>query len=182
MKLVLLLALAWLAVVPLAESDTIYTYTGDTFRRVSGVYGLEDRLSGFFVVNDAVTPPPGPQGAIFTPYLLSWSFTDGHQTLTESNSTATFVWGDTSDLGPGVVWNASIQTVSGDGFWSHRHSDRIDLARLGLDRASNVANVGPPDGSQPGTWAVQTVVPEPSTLLLVGLGLAGVAALRRRRP
>jgi len=73
----------------IASADTMYHYTGDTFRTVSGMYTLTDHLSGEFVVRDGFTPRPTTGGADWMAGLVSYSFTDGHQALTEANSAAT---------------------------------------------------------------------------------------------
>jgi hypothetical protein len=38
------------ALAPIADADTIYSYVGDTFRTVSGVYTLADRITGSFTL------------------------------------------------------------------------------------------------------------------------------------
>src|SRR5436190_923351 len=105
-----LLALLVLAGASGAEADTVfvYSYTGDTFGAATGVYTLADRITGQFVVDvDLVypgwSPANGIAGGNLTAGLLSYSMTDGHQTLTEANSTVFFRFGG---LDPGNHWLA----------------------------------------------------------------------------
>ena len=90
-------------------ADTIYTYTGDAFVAAwvlgplsVGVYTPADRITGSFTVGDGFIPGRLAIGAAFTygPFgpdravvdgVLDYAFTDGHQTLTKRNSTATIV-------------------------------------------------------------------------------------------
>ena len=73
-----------------AKADTVYSYVGDTFRFVQGVYTQVDRITGSFVLSGSFVPVAvtGPQ--LVTSSVVSYNFTDGHQTLTQSNSTGTF--------------------------------------------------------------------------------------------
>src|SRR5438552_5969050 len=113
--LALVLFVLCLSVVP-AHADTVYTYTGDYFGtfvyngqpRVAGVYTTADRITGSFTVADGFVPGFTSGGATFTGFgvlptangdyspstfmdgVLSYSFSDGHQTLTKANSTAAF--------------------------------------------------------------------------------------------
>jgi hypothetical protein len=71
-----------------AKADTLFTYVGGTFSFVQGVYVPGDRITGSFILPDSFIPAAtnGAQPVSF----LSYSFTDGHQTLTQYNSTAIF--------------------------------------------------------------------------------------------
>jgi hypothetical protein len=73
-----------------AKADTVYTYTGDTFMFAQGAYAPGDRITGSFVLSGSFVPiiEIGPQSV--AGFVKSYSFTDGHQTLTQANSTATF--------------------------------------------------------------------------------------------
>jgi len=107
-----------------AEADTVYSYVGDRFTFAQGVYSAGDRITGSFVLSDSFVPTVGligvgPQSV--TNFIESYSFTDGHQTLTQSNSTGTFKMPFTTDgtlVVPGSAsgaigspcWSVSIQT------------------------------------------------------------------------
>lgn len=81
-------------------------------------------------------------------------------------------------LGPGVVVPANAYA-----------SEVVSVEYAGVSRylysfaQPTVSGVtaGDPNGSYTGTYEVGFKVPEPATLALAGLGLAGITALRRRR-
>lgn len=81
-------------------------------------------------------------------------------------------------LGPGVVVPANAYA-----------SEVVSVEYAGVSRylysfaQPTVSGVtaGDPNGSYTGNYEVGFKVPEPATLALAGLGLAGIAALRRRR-
>jgi hypothetical protein len=76
-----------------AKADIVYNYVGDRFTFAQGVYSPGDRIIGSFVLSDTFVPTLGLLGVepqSVTTFVTSYSFTDGHQTLTQSNSTGTF--------------------------------------------------------------------------------------------
>ena len=88
------LALMILPIMP-ACADTLYRYESDPFRFVTGAYEPGLRVTGNFVLADSfVAPVPqggGPNWTNVIPSALNYSFTDGKQTLTQANSTATIM-------------------------------------------------------------------------------------------
>jgi hypothetical protein len=203
-----------------AGADTIYSYTGDTFRSVAGVYTTADRITGSFTVADGFVAGFSAAGAVFTGFgrlqaangdysapmfmdgVISYSFTDGHQTLTKDNSTAALRLGVPVEvLTPGSctpclyknqvgapwpdgfqprLWDIEITTPTGS-ITSYLIGDRYDLGSLDAANSGvNGRSIGPPDGSRVGTWTVS--VPEPSTLVLLAAGLSVVGGrLWKRR-
>jgi hypothetical protein len=172
-RVILLMFLAVLALAPAAAADTIYSYVGDTFRTVSGVYTLADRITGSFTVQDGFTPQPLPGGSNWLPGVLSYRFTDGHQILTNANSTA----GIRLTLGLPFFWDVEVAGLGGH-LSIYDEYDRVDEAvlgpsLLGPDVARNQCTTYC-DGSHTGTWIVST--PEPSTLALLAAGLVVLSA------
>lgn len=187
------LALFVLVAAPAAATTyTTYIYTGDHFGsyealdgsgtslpRVTGVYTVDDRITGSLTVADNFAQPVMGMSLV-TAGVLHYAFTDGHQTLTEANSTGSF-YVPRFDLGldpANLQWNIAITTPTG-GISSYRVGDRYDLAVLdannqGINGVSNTR----PDGSHAGTWIVS--VPEPMSLLLVLAGIGGVMLARLR--
>ena len=163
---------------PVAEADTMYSYIGDTFRAVSGVYTLADRITGSFTVADGFVPIPRQYVNDFTLGVVSYSFTDGHQTLTEANSEGHFLLNHTPTASG--FWDVGVGGLAG-GISTYNFFDRFDEAILAGDIGSNVCTVLCNDGSHAGTWTV-TTVPEPSTLVLAAAGLLAVGGrlLKRR--
>jgi hypothetical protein len=106
-----------------ATADTLYTYTGDPFMFAQGVYSPGDRITGTFVLSGSFVPINGVGPQSVTNFVESYSFTDGHQILTQANSTATFrVPFDLngSPIGPGSLaggilpgWTVDIRSLAG---------------------------------------------------------------------
>ena len=91
MRTALLLALLLVAVP--AQANTVYNYEGGLFGNLGGVYAPGDRITGMLELSDSFAGPPCPLCAGIgdvTPGITRYSFTDGHQTFTEANSTGYF--------------------------------------------------------------------------------------------
>jgi len=139
-----------------AEADTVYSYVGDTFRFVQGVYTQADRITGSFVLSGSFVPVAvtGPQ--LVTNSVVSYNFTDGHQTLTQSNSTGTFRVGfnpdgtpvvpgtgiPTGTQGPNSWWVVYIQTPT-SGIQTLFGGDYQMIAWIGAANAPPICSTSP---------------------------------------
>ena len=70
---------------PAAFAQSTYTYSGNNFDTVLGAYTTSMNNTGSFTVAVQLTPNM-PAGTDISAQVLSYSFNDGVQTLTESNS------------------------------------------------------------------------------------------------
>jgi hypothetical protein len=197
LHLALLLTLgAWAEATEIPAPTTwLYTYTGSPFAVVTGVYQPGDRITGSFAIRSDFDVSNMGADIDIRAGVLSYSFTDGHQTFTEDNSTALAFLTKRAVLDGiapehnQVQWDIVLSTPTGflrtvDG------TDRADIAFVGpgLDPANRGLNS---DGTldfvidgvrfntfaPPGTWTAQAV-PEPTTLMLLSAGLAALAVRR----
>lgn len=201
MRTVALLALILLAAGPV-HAELLLTYTGLNFGlldtdRVTGAYTTADRVTGSFLFDQTFRPfpndPSAPTGWATGPNpitggVLSYSFTDGHQTLTNTNSTGVFAMTDPrqpfapSTYNPGGIWwDINLTTSAGDlirTVFSYSGASVIDMASgpagSGTCGVSNswwqdcAVVTTKPDGSftvQRGTW---TVVEVPELAIIPG--------------
>lgn len=80
---------------------------------------------------------------------------------------------------PGIGMGDDFQTTT---FTLSHITDSLDLSLFdGQDRGARLTSVGLPDGSRDGSSKLGGVVPEPTTGLLLGAGLGGLAFEGRRR-
>ena len=166
-----------------AKADTFYTYVGDKFTNVTGVYSQGDQVTGSFVLSSSYVYPN--QGAGIYPvanFVTSYSFTDGHQTLTQSNSTAVIDVGfnpdgtpivPTNGVGVNSDWFVQIFTPTSEiSTESVNHGDYQTYALSGNSSAEILSSNGNLYPGGPGTWTLH--VPEGGTtalFLLAGLTL-----------
>ena len=187
----LLLSLVVLSLTLPARADETYTYTGNPFTYFSGVDSCPSvcAISGSFTLASALGSTAFPT----TPTPLSYSFTDGNFTWTSSNSSiAVFEFG-TDSTGNIDAWIISLyettnirdtlyscgSSVCGSSFHytGYDNSQLVEVSPFSILGNAIVEN-------EAGTWVASSSspsLPEPSSLLLLGAGVLGVASGRRRR-
>jgi hypothetical protein len=188
------------------KADTLYTYVSDKFKFAQGVYAPGDQITGSFILSASFVPPQVTGPPSVTSGVLSYSFTDGHQTLNQSNSTGTFQvgfnWGGTPVVpgtgGPNSWWVVYIQTPT-SGIQTLFGGDYQMIAWIGAAKAPPICSTGPTQcgidpsisaaminslgpndlvGGLPGTWTIQT--PEGgSTALFLFAGIVGLLSWKR---
>jgi hypothetical protein len=189
-----------------AKADTVYTYTGGTFTYATGVYVPGDQVTGTFTLSSSFVPAlPSAGLQLVDSGVVSWSFTDGHQTLTQLNSTGSFYVGFSSDGTPilphyglpyspflGLLngWEVNLGTPTSrilTVFDTASSGDYTVWAGLGCSNHNQTCTssavitdlMGAPYAGFPGTWTIQ--VPEGgTTALFLFVGLAGLTILTLR--
>ena len=168
-----LFAFAILAIgfLPLANADTIYTYTGNMFDSFKGDFECPPvcRITGSFTVAQPL--PANLSFVTISPKFFSVS--DGVVTLTPANShplifqpfmlatdaTGAITTWDVRITGKQALVKESLSTVNFPGF----SEDEVGIP------------VGALNTNNPGVWsAVTTNTPEPSCLLLLCTGLLSI--------
>jgi hypothetical protein len=159
-----------------ARANTIdYTYTGNDFtlvQMVQGPYTTSDSVMGTIVLS-APLPANLPSGTDESALLVSYSFSDGVQTLTNLDSHASFFLFGTSPSGAITLWNIIITNTP-------------NLSEIATSNNTNFASdfgtIGSPtlglNEARPGVWSGPVgAVPEPGTLSMLFSGLLGLAML-----
>lgn len=171
-----------------AQSDT-YTYTGSAFNfstvnnsiqnppgTVAAPYSTSDSVTGTFTING---PIDNLNNAVFFDNG-AFSFTDGVQTLSSSNGADLFAEISTDASGNITSYSIGAQSTTD-------LNDFITVGSFGspgsfgkFDTGTEVVSAGTNTfGSI--SAPVASATPEPSSLALLGSGLAGVAFNVRRR-
>jgi hypothetical protein len=184
---------------PAGAAPITYTYTGQPFTNFSGTFACtagvgECGFSGSFTVATAL----GDNLAFPTSVTpLSYSFTDGVQTLTDSNSSIENFSSTLKDFlvstGPtGAIQNWAIGLLSSTGAFEFLSNNFFDPSPDMFDEAVMETTTPPitalgsaDNGDSPGNWSSSSAVgtPEPSSwsLSLLGLGLLCAAGARLKR-
>ena len=177
--------LAALACAPVVlHANTIYTYTGNPFTTIidnastSGTYTTSMNVSVAleFTAPLVANQPLGP----VTP--VHWSFSDGRRVLNDVNSNISSHNAVQTD-GSGKIQTWDLQAILA-GTDDFIETSNIPFPPVGIGDSATLGCLicGTADeasSTAPGSWAITT--PEPNSLILTLLGLAGLAAQKRRR-
>ena len=187
-----------------ARAQETFTYIGQPFSYNGSAYSTVTKISGFFTVASPLAPNSSYTNSGLTlwkvgdgagPAIANYSFTDGRYINNYANYSTTG--------GPGGVWGNG--TGSGTTIFDVTTGASGNITSWYLNILSSTAQMNtfdcpasypyganvsdqvtaepssPYDAynfSSPGAW---TVTPEPAAFSLMGLGLGGLALLRKRR-
>ncbi len=157
----------------------VYTYTGNVYTVTAGDYTTSESVNATF----ALTDPLATDLTGFAATAVSWTVTDGINTLCDSCSrtTLTNLTFDTDSMGNITDWYFDAQNSSPvvDVFSAGPAGEGTmfpgtDSATTGTDNALSTV---------PGTWVDETsAAPEPGTVGMMVAGMVLLVGLHRRRP
>lgn len=169
---------------------------------LTGTYTTAQSVTGFFRLNSALGA--NFSGAVTGLAGFTYQFNDGRATYTptaEGMFAGTAVFNNgfqiTTDA-TGVITDWEIMAgyappgayngiMTGGFSIKNATGDEVNLSSLNCPETPNLACIAGDAASvaTPGSWTVEQVngnAPEPATLALFSLGLAGLGAVRRKRP
>jgi hypothetical protein len=156
-----------------AAADTVtYSYTGSDFESVApywaSLYTTSDSITGTLVLSAAL-PDSLPSGTNEAALVLSYSFSDGVQTLTQADAFRFSFYCGTSSTGQIIYWTFDILTTQLNEIHSQNEfggspGDEGNFFPYGAN--TNI----------PGVWSGPVSTPEPEirTLLYSGIVFLGL--------
>jgi len=182
-----------------ALADTIYSYQGNPFEIVGYTgcgcgpglpFTTDDFVSGSFTVST----PLRANRPFSSIEPIAFSFSNGVDTLTSNDSFFNFIFEvGTDSTGAITRWYIVMETAGiPPGYYGISTANTVFggnpyIADSGLTPTTPVISpydVFGDNGNDPGTWTVSETTPstpEPSSIVLLGSGMVGLATLIKRR-
>ena len=172
---------------PSASADTIYAYTGKPFTFATAGLTLSDFISGTIDLSSPL--PTNATDLNVTALVVSYDFMAGALSATQLTTVPTFVV-STGPTGLLTAWGLLEQSPTTgvtefgitNGLMACGPAGCQGAGPADLVSEANIAIIASNFGT-PGTWALVTPVPEPSSLILFGIGLLclmGMALYKKR--
>jgi hypothetical protein len=158
-----------------AHADTTYTYVGQPFSTAFAPFTLQDSVTGSF----ATSAPLADNLSDVRINPTSFSFSDGLDVLTQSSAgVSSFVISTDSN---GAIINWGILVVSTDSKIQIETTGGPEFPDEDGDLGFGSRNFGGNNVSGTFTSPTAAQTPEPSSMIMLGTGLMGIAGTLRRR-
>ena len=160
-----------------ARADVTYTYTGNDFTSATFPYTTSDSVTGSITLTSALADNISSFINQPAASIVSFSFSDGQQTITNANATLSQFDFETNSSGDITYWQlvVGIGSVFQDSIGTSNAPGIAVVDQGVMDYDNDAAD----NFNDPGTWttgSASTPVPEPGSLVLLGTGLAALAA------
>ncbi len=155
------------------RATTIYSYSGNTFTSVSGPYTTSMSLSGTITL--AITLAPNVTSFDASSAISAYSFNDGVQTITDAAPPSLIELKVSTDGAGNIIdwaWQVGLPSSSAIGTCGPSGAGAaLNCSVIPGGDFASADLAGSAQNFAIGSWSL---VPEPSTALLVALGLAGL--------